>query len=334
MESGSSTNLFFRIYAKLRSFLILIGSYLFDCRRFMRHSGMVKRRTSRIAAAAFLTMYSHRIEKGLSLRETKKNFGEPVVQAVTNGLVLYIRKYGFDSTAAYCWTALKDYHRFNERKNSLSQDLYDQFRAIVIDDEQLECAAHLAATQDVEKERILEKAEIDFQSFVESRHSLRNFAERPVSLELVKKAAEMAQRTPSVCNRQCWRLHVYQAPEIKERVISCQGGNQGFGEQIDTVLLIASEIEHFFSPVERNQGFIDGGLYCMSLVYALHSLGLGTCCLNLSLSPEQEKRLCKKAEIGPNEMPIMMIAVGHYPERFKIASSRRKSVDQTMSIHG
>ena len=322
-----------RVWSKIYSIWMLLALFLSDFTRFLQFGGMTVRRSCQPAAAAWLTMYYHRIEKGLSLRETRPNFGESIVSPLTKELGVYIRKYGVDPTAAACWQALHEYHRFNRSLGTINEKLYAQFTAIQFDTEMACKADDMSAVKTVSKEAILNRATIDFESFVLSRHSIRDYSEETVSIDLIKKAAEMAQKTPSVCNRQAWRLHVYQNNEIKKRAIACQGGNKGFGEYINTVLIITAEIEHFFSPVERNQGFIDGGLYGMSLVYAFHSLGLATCCLNLSLTREQDKRLRAECEIGKNEQLIMMIAVGHYVDRFKIANSTRKPIEKVITIH-
>ena len=71
----------------------------------------------------------------------------------------------------------------------------------------------------------------------------------------------------------------------------------------------------------------------MSIIYALHSIGLATCCLNLSLSPKQDKKLLKVAKLQPEEMPIMMVAVGHYKASFKVASSERRDLSETIVQH-
>ena len=52
----------------------------------------------------------------------------------------------------------------------------------------------------------------------------------------------------------------------------------------------------------------------MSLVYGLHSLGLGTFCLNWSVKNQQDKQLKMIAEIPDYDLVIMMIVVGYLPE--------------------
>ncbi|MEE2988729.1 MAG: nitroreductase family protein [Verrucomicrobiota bacterium] len=326
-------NLVFRIWAKIRGLYSLFEAYFFDLKRFAVFSGMVRRRTSKVSMAAWLTMTYHRIEKGLSLRDPRLNFGEDVVRLVTEALSEYIGKYGFDQTALACWKCLSDYHEFHRHQSALNLELYASFSEIQIPSSVLGIADSMNACKHIKKSDILNAAQVDFKEFAFSRHSVRDFTAEPVGIDLIREAAQIAQRTPSVCNRQGWRLHAYEGEEALKKAIACQGGHRGFTESIQRVVIVTAEVEHFFSYVERNQGFIDGGLYAMSLVYALHSLGLATCCLNLSLSPQQERKLRVECGIGANEMPIMMIAIGHYPEGLRVASSERKEIDETLVVH-
>ncbi|EAZ90593.1 nitroreductase family protein [Crocosphaera chwakensis] len=142
----------------------------------------------------------------------------------------------------------------------------------------------------------------------------------------------MAQKTPSVCNRQSSKVYVFSRDEDKQKILSYQNGNRGFGEQASKVLIVTSNMEHFTSIGERNQCWIDGGMYAMSLVYALHSLGLGTCCLNWSVECRVDKQLREVAEISDSEAVIMMIAVGHLTDELKVAQSPRKKIEDVLII--
>jgi nitroreductase len=62
----------------------------------------------------------------------------------------------------------------------------------------------------------------------------------------------------------------------------------------------------------------------MSLVHALHSLGLGTCCLNQCHGPKQDRAIRKLAQVPENEVLLTMLAVGHLPEELDVACSPRK----------
>jgi len=173
---------------------------------------------------------------------------------------------------------------------------------------------------------------IDFGRFIRSRHSVRNFTKQRVPDDLIVNAVQHAQRTPSVCNRQSWRVHVYTDPADKSRVLSRQNGNEGFGHLADRILLVTSDTRTFLRSAERHQAFIDGGMFAMNLLLALHSQGIASCCLNVSNHWFQEIALRRVCRIPKHEIPIVMIAIGYQPEKVRIAASARKPTESMLSF--
>ena len=57
----------------------------------------------------------------------------------------------------------------------------------------------------------------DLTDFFASRYSVRQFAEEPVPLALIETAVRLAQKTPSVCNRQSGRVHLCSPIRSKRR---------------------------------------------------------------------------------------------------------------------
>lgn len=51
-------------------------------------------------------------------------------------------------------------------------------------------------------------SQLTFSQLMESRHSVQEFSEEPVSVSQIKAAVKTAMRIPSVCNRQPTRVHV------------------------------------------------------------------------------------------------------------------------------
>ena len=70
----------------------------------------------------------------------------------------------------------------------------------------------------------------------------------------------------------------------------------------------------------------------MSVVYALHSLGLVTCCLNWSKDYTTDKLFKKEFGIPPNETIIELISVGHPKDDYTVAVSHRRPVDEIMRV--
>jgi nitroreductase len=117
-------------------------------------------------------------------------------------------------------------------------------------------------------------------------------------------------------------------PKKMQAALSHQNGNRGFGYRAQGVLVITSDLRAFVNAGERNQCWVDGGLFAMSVVYALHSLGLGCCMLNWSMEAAADRAMRKEMGIPDSEAVITMTAVGHLKERFKVARSHRRPLHE------
>ncbi len=141
----------------------------------------------------------------------------------------------------------------------------------------------------------------------------------------------MAQKTPCVCNRQSWKVHLFKNKENITDALRIQGGAAGFDESINSLIVISSELAYFQSPGERYQGWIEGGLFSMSLIYAIHSLGLVSCCLNWSKNKEIDIQFKNKFDIPESHSIIMLLSVGYPKEEFLVAESWRKPIDTILT---
>lgn len=75
---------------------------------------------------------------------------------------------------------------------------------------------------------------------------------------------------------------------------------------------------------ERNEPFVDGGLFSMSLLYALEAYGLAACPLNAMFSLSQDRQTRALLNIPDYELPVMYIAVGNFPESVPVCRSTRR----------
>lgn len=170
------------------------------------------------------------------------------------------------------------------------------------------------------------------RDFFYSRHSVRNFdPNRTISVDDLFVAAEFAGRSPSVCNRQAWRLRLAVDATSVEHLLRHQRGNRGI-DNIPALALVTVDSRLFSGSTERNQGWIDGGLYSMSFAWALHGLGIASCMLNMSLDNDASDRLRTEFQIPDNELIVMQIAIGYPRESHRYARSPRKSLSETVSV--
>lgn len=303
----------------------LLANYGYDLQRFLRWSSVAGLASEQQALRAWIDADYHKIEKALALKSPRPGFGKVVIDRLLEALQRYLAEYGADRSTQIAIGVLEAYAHFNREHGVDVSSLERQLERL-----RQRCASNgEGGVRHVRREEILAAAQIDLEPFFFSRYSVRHFSDEPVEPELIERAVYLASKTPTVCNRQSLKVHAYFETDC-QRVLACQMGNSGFGDQIKVALVVTADSRTFFSVGERNQGWIDGGLFSMSLVYALHSLGLGSCCLNWSVEKEYDRKLKSTTDIQPWEMVIMMIGVGKLPESLRVAQSPRKGVEDLL----
>lgn len=278
-----------------------------------------------------LSRETHTIEKGMSMRNPRLGFGQ---QKVTN-LIIRLKKYCIlylNQDSAFLEYPLSTIQTYIEYTHNSGVDipLIDKAFSELLVMAGRNSVASKAGVITETKANILANCNKDFESLLYSRHSIRYFSNEEISEELLLKALELAQRTPSACNRQGWLTHIYKAPQSIE-LIRWQGGSRGFEDEIKCAILVTANLKAFLSH-EVHQAYIDGGLYAMNLINSLHSLGLGTIPLSCGFNYPQLQEL-EKFGIPENEAPIIIIGIGVLLDEFKVAVSERKSIHLTNTNH-
>lgn len=160
--------------------------------------------------------------------------------------------------------------------------------------------------------------------FFFSRHSIRNYDNSVIDKDTINRIISLASKSPSACNRQHWFVYNFNTQNKIQQALNLQSGNRGFNHTIRNLFIICSDISAFVPGQEAYQHWIDGGMFSMSIVYAIHSLGLGSCCLNWSVDPSKDKQIRKVLEIKKSHSIMMMISYGNLNEKTKVCVSPRK----------
>ncbi|MEO5893971.1 MAG: nitroreductase family protein [Ferruginibacter sp.] len=303
--------------------------FLYDYARFMRYSSSVGLNTKE-TLQAFIVKEYHAVEKGMALGNPRPGFGEVRIASLLNAIEVHESKYGGDPVLDIAFAGLQEYSGFNER-NNISNGVTERIKSKLLHYKQE--SVSVGGTREISKSEITEALDFDFGKFIKSRFSIRDFSEQPVNTADLLAAIDLAKYAPSACNRQAWKVYLieHSNKEFKSKILDIQNGNKGFREQISALLVITGKLSSF-GDYERNQSFIDGGMFAMSLLLALHSKGLGTCCLNNSFTAAKNKLFCNIMNISEDNVPIMFIAVGHLKNNFKVAMSARKTLDEIVTI--
>lgn len=302
----------------------LLGDYLYDYRRYARHSATSTRTRTYDWLVSRIIANTHVIEKGLSLPQPRPGFGK----AVLGELFLLVEKFqrhGHDThDPAYlaALETLQAYLDFHHRSGNGAAvtDLEARLAALSMHGTREE---PLGGTRTMSKKEIIDFTRSDYAAFAGCRYSVRRFAKEPVDVDRVKEAIRLAQRAPSACNRQSARVYVVRDKNRIEGALNAGRGSRGFSEGIRVLLVVASDMVCFGGPHERNQAFIDGGIFLMSLLHSLHYHGLAACTLNWSYSSGTDRRLRKVIPLRASETVVALVAVGNYEDEVVVPISCR-----------
>lgn len=300
----------------------LIGNYWYDMRRYARSSSTIVKDYPRENYRALITMDYHRLEKGMALPEVRPRFGAAVLKRLQRDLPAYIDRFGHDDVTDIAFNALGEYVEFHKGLN----EPFPEIEAFVARHRRPECAPGVGGTRPLTLDEVRAATDFDVDRFFMARHSVRQYTDEPVDPGLVQRAVRLAMQTPSVCNRQSWRVHTFFERERIDKMLSFQDGNRGFGHTAPALLIITADMRAFTKAGERNQCWVDGGMFAGALVLALHGLRLGSCCLNWSVEKDRDRAMRHAADIPEREAVMMMLAIGHVPDALRVAQSPRRPV--------
>lgn len=271
---------------------------------------------------ACITRLYHTIEKGLAFPEYRPGFGKSNLDKLLRQMESYAEQY--DTEAFFYRTALSCLHAYLKKNAECGhEDPELQARIGKLPGTPNDCGGVITARPTTAEERDA----MDYASFVKSRHSVRHFSAEPVDPEKTKAAIRLAQHTPSACNRQGWKARIVADKKVLSELLANQNGNRGFGEEIDQMIVVTSDLRYFNQERELHQVFIDGGMYAQSIIQALHHEGLAMIPLSASLWEEQENAVRELLHIEDAERLIMFIGVGNYPGECLTTRSERKPAE-------
>lgn len=272
-------------------------------------------------------MYNvHALEKGLArTRDVRLGFGRQKIADLNDALVVYTMKGFSQSSFAYRegTSVLRRYQEFHEK-----QQFDTSFLSEIVDPEFLKSEADLgfAGTKIIRRADKERNAEKNFYELALGRSSVREFSGGKIDLDKVMNALRAAEKTPSVCNRQGWKVYWVENKDLSARVLKHQ---RGFGQtQMPEVLLVITVSNNtYLSPVERNEAFVDGGLFSMSVMYGLEHEGLAAVPLNAMMYYKDQQAVRELLDMDDSEMIAMFIAVGELLDESVVPISDRKPAE-------
>lgn len=287
-------------------------------------------------ARARMIFHAHAIEKGLSRSNFRAGFGKVAVPGLAKEMNAWLAA-GHDIDDSFLQSSAAVMQSYFQRHAELGEDvshfrqLFSQPVQDLIDNTTHKEGGVLSADQIREISDETEN-ENRFLDVMYGRRSVREFTGQPVNDADIARAVQIAMQAPSVCNRQGARVHQFEDPATIKSVLEIQGGFSGY-EMPPRLLLVTADLDAFLFAPERNQPFVDGGLFMMSLLLGLTQVGLGSCSLNTAMGTEKEAKIRSLINIPDHEVFISFIAVGHYDHNVLVPRSKRTSMTDVLLRH-
>lgn len=314
----------------IKNLLLLIANYSYDFIVFIQYSGVFSMNSVGKLQGKVIFNY-HSIEKGLINQPIRPLFGKTKIRR----LLFLLNKWmecGYTTENSQFVAAMSVIVKYVDFHKASNIDCSD----IVSDNEYEKCKIYsknnIGGVIEFSNDNYFTSNNKAFEDFSNSRHSVRNYSKKIVPTDEIQAAIKIARNAPSVCNRQSVRVNLVNDAEKVQQVLKIQGGLNSSMSSVNQVIILTSDLNAFVSPVERNQMYVDGGIFLQNMLYAFHSKKIAACALNWSKPFFFEYRLRKAVNLLPNEAVIAIISIGYIPDSFKVPFSTRKDVSEIFKI--
>lgn len=298
-----------RLITKLRQFKSIYNQVVADIAFQYRYSLSDLTSDNIDNRLARIMLLIHQLEKGLSHEVRRSDWGkekayrlvgylkaldsEMMQHDVVQTAISVLQKYKNDDAACKDALLLRDIDFLLEFRKSGTES-WTGFKTVTEPD--------------------FKKSENTIWYFFKTRGSVREFSNRRISDEDFKLALDFASLTPTACNRQTSRVYKFEDKEIIKQILDTQLGDQGWCMNASTLFVVVSNGSFFDVNMESRQAYIDGGMYAMNFCMGLHLQHIATCFKMFVRSRREEKEFRKITGIKPQEIPIVCILAGYYPE--------------------
>jgi nitroreductase len=278
-----------------------------------------------------LTLLYHIVEKGLTMPIPRPGFGKKAVIDLCNVVLRYERMNLSQDQMEFVQsvTVLKEYNKLHKEIGfQLDDEVIERLNRVVNRFDNIKGLEQI----DISEMEYFKNVNAPFDVFCRSRFSVRNYTNKEIPLEVLYDCIDLAQKSPSFCNRQPTRVYIVKSAATKQAILDVQNGNRGFGHLAETLIVLSSVISTTKDIHERFENHLNGGMFAMTLLNALHFNKIAACSLNWSVSSDKDLIMRKLLNIPENEVVLLVISCGYPPENFKMAASPRKKANEITTI--
>lgn len=317
--------------AYVRNFRLLLSNFVKDFNLYLKHSTVFNQHGLHKIECQLILDY-HSVEKGLLFINTKPRFAQQRIQNLHPNLELDIIKINVQrSQICVAYQVMCEYYELHQRMNVDISDYftsiqYQEYKNILGD----AYTSEFKGAIEYQRDNFYAPVSADFAMFSNSRKSVREYTGALVPHARIEQAITLALNTPSVCNRQACKVYLLEDKVCIDKLLTIQGGLTGYTQNINQVLLLTVDRNYFYTIGERNQFYIDGGMFLMNMLYALHFYKIANCPANWGKLIQEEKLLKGIVDLPEAEKIICIVPIGIAKDEFRVTLSQRRQLREVM----
>lgn len=197
----------------------------------------------------------------------------------------------------------------------------------------------------------------EYFEWIDKRRSVRDFSDKPVSIEIIENIIKSASTAPSGAHKQPWTFCVVENPEIKKKIrLAAEeeerksyaermsdewlddlkhlgtDANKPFLETAPYLIIVFKRPYELDEKGQKHQNYYVNesvGLACGFLIAAIHNAGLVT----LTHTPSPMRFLEQILERPSNERAFLLLPVGYEAEKVYVPDIKRKQLDEVMKVY-
>ncbi|MBR8704742.1 nitroreductase family protein [Bacteroides pyogenes] len=267
-------------------------------------------------------LLSHALEKGLIYSNPKSSWG--IIKA--NDLIFkitYLLNNGFDPKAYEIQEACSVLKAYSESKGKNGRDIMIKLNSLMT---AYSIDLIPGGSLSISKQHLF--FHNNSSDFITSRRSIRFFDDGIVPKDIILRAISIANTTPSACNKQPCNVYC----PFNQQSIDAIGkyfSKAYVFERTPQILIVTSKLS-FFSSDEYLQPLVNGGMYATTLCLAFHSLGIGSCPLEMVAFKKPEKEIRRICNIAVDEIIVTAITFGYVKETNQCTCGARRQNYQVL----
>ncbi|WP_041217379.1 nitroreductase family protein [Aeromonas hydrophila] len=315
----------------LRNYKLLLSNYIKDLKLYLEHSIVFNQSGLNKKECQIILDY-HSVEKGLLFKKTKPRFAQQRILNLHPNLALdFIKNNVSRSQIRVAYQVMCEYYELHQKldvdiSDYYTPEQYNNYKNTLGDI----YTAKFKGAIDYLKDDFYAPVKADFATFSYSRKSVREYTGELVPNELIEQAITLALNTPSVCNRQACKVYLLEDKARIDKLLTIQGGLTGYTQNINQVLLLTVDRNYFYTVGERNQFYIDGGMFLMNMLYALHFYKIANCPANWGKLIQEEKQLNGVVDLSESEKIICVVPIGVAKDEFRVTLSQRRELHEVL----